>query len=132
MSYYDDGTLLIDWDEINQWVLVVRKENIYVEGKDFFAGANKIVELVQEKQAGKVLGDYTNMRVINREDQNWFTQDWAPRAYDAGLRYFVGVAPRSYAAQTSLQMVMKEFNWAGIKTAIFEDLEAATEWLKSN
>jgi hypothetical protein len=132
MDSYEDATLLIQWDETNQWILITRKEGIYVEGPDFIAGMEGLLKIVEAHRAQKILGDYSNMRVINREDQGYFIQDWAPRAYDAGLRYFAGVLPRGYAAQMSFKAVTDGLTWQGIKIALFEEVDEAQTWLKSN
>lgn len=131
MNFYEDSTLLVEWLDTEQWVQITRKEDIYVEGAEFIAGMEKVVELIGLHNAGKMLADYTNMRVINNPDQRYYTQDWGPRACEAGLRYYGAVRPRIYAAQLSLQTIMQDLKWNGISTAIFDTSEEAREWLKT-
>lgn len=131
MVYYEDSTLRVEWLDAEKWVKITRKEDIYVEGPDFVAGVEKTLELIRLHEAAKLLADYSNMRIINRPDQQYYIHDWSPRAYAAGLRHFGAVRPRIYAAQLSLQTILNEFGWAGISTAIFDNEEEAKDWLNS-
>lgn len=126
----DSGTpfITINYEEENGWV--------HLEWKGFLP-----VDLVKEgseeclnsiKRIGnvnKVLSDIKNVTGPWSKANEWFDQDWNPRATAAGLKHMAVIVSPNIFSQLSLQGFVEVSN--GFTVRSFQTEEKAREWLKS-
>lgn len=130
MIYYDTTYITIYWDEPTRCVHTEWKA--FVAGEQVRTVQNKGLELLIAKRTNRWLGDLREAKVLNKQDQDWISENWLPRAFAAGLRYSAYVVPKSLLAQMSLKaIVSKDKDEKHPERAYFDNLEEAKKWLKS-
>lgn len=90
----------------------------------------RVIQMMAERGACKILGDDSRLATIHAEDQRWIVEDWVPRAKAAGLRIIAATKPKSYFGQRSVERVQSVLP-QDIVVSSFDDLEAARAWLSS-
>ena len=104
----------------------------YVFGEKFRECLLKGLELMEQKKATKWLSDDRNNAALSKEDFEWSTTVWRPRAIEAGWRHWALVLPASVTGQMSLKTILDQFYGDGPVTySLFNDPDAAMTWLKS-
>jgi hypothetical protein len=129
MIFYQSKNLVVTWDDtIKCAVLQIER---YVEGDEFRKAADVTLNLLERRQARKLLTNSSEMKVLPQDDQRWVDEDWRPRATAAGLRYNAVVAPKNAIAQLTVENMMKKVPAGAIELAYFSDVEEARSWLRS-
>lgn len=104
----------------------------YVYGERFKECLLKGVELLEQKKATKWLSDDRYNAALSKEDFEWSTTIWRPRAIDAGWRYWGLVLPEKVTGQMSIQKVLKNFYGdSPVTYSLFNNPDDAMEWLES-
>lgn len=125
MLYFEAPHILIQWDEVGK-IVVVEWRGFFPSDK-MRSGAEKVLELIKEKKAAKMLTDTSKSRVVSPEDQNWIVNDWRPRAIKAGIYYMASVVPQDIIAQMAmnrLSTLLKD-----VETGYFSTVAEAKAWL---
>lgn len=126
MVYFQDSVITYSWDEINKIVIA--------EWKGFASFAKmqtvleKGLELIQEKNCTKWLGDTSNLAPFSTESSSWIVNNWMPRATAAGLKSIAYVVPKSAITRISLG---KGIPGSSIASAFFDNQAAAKAWLRT-
>ena len=89
----------------------------------------RVLAMIQETRATKLLGDVTNFKLIGAEDQRWLNDDWIPRTIEAGLRYVALVQPVFYFNQVAVQTVAQRIDPETLVVSHFDSAQAARRWL---
>jgi hypothetical protein len=90
----------------------------------------KLLHLIREHGAYKILGDDTALPTIPSEDRAWIAQDWMPRAVGSGLRFAASKQPESYFGKLSISSLHAAAP-PGLQCRSFEKLEEAQQWLQT-
>lgn len=129
MIFYQSKNLVVTWDDTIKCAVLQLER--YVEGDEFRKAADVTLNLLERRQACKLLTNSSEMRVLPQDDQRWVDEDWRPRATEAGLRYNAVVAPKNAIAQLTVENMMKKVPAGAIELAYFSDVEEARSWLRS-
>ncbi len=101
----------------------------YATSAEFRAANERILGVIAEHKAAKLLGDVARFVLIGMEDQAWLNNDWIPRAMAAGLRHVALVQPSYYFNKVAVESVGAKLDPARVELAFFGDISAAREWL---
>ena len=121
----------IDYDGQVPCVTMVWKG--YATTVQFRAANERVLAAIQERGAGKLLGDAKDFVLIGADDQMWLASNWIPRALQAGVRKIALVMPRFYfnrvAVDTVTQRLSGEFARNLVRIEYFDSRVAARNWL---
>lgn len=93
-------------------------------------GCERILELMVEHGVGRVLNDNTRVVGIWSGAAGWLAADWFPRMNAAGLRCFAWVYSPSRFSQVSTDATLAQMDPGAAGVAVFQDVDAAREWLR--
>ena len=129
MNYFDNWSMTISWNKTLR--IVEQKWKGQATSKEFRASAEKVLALLKEKNATKLLRDTRKMTVILPDDQEWTKNDWMPRMAQAGLKKVAVVIPGHGVAKLSINKMKKVVHTEeyGVERALFDDIEQARSWL---
>lgn len=129
MIYFENRCIIVRFDESIQAVCMEWKG--YAEGEDYRAGFTAGIELLQQKNACRWIGDCRLLGPVTQADQQWTNQHWHPRAAAAGMRWVALVSPKAAVARLSLKYIVTKVNNADLVFNNFDDIDAARVWLRS-
>ncbi len=116
--YKDDesGSIVMEW-------------NGYATSSQFREGTEKMLSLLIETDARKVIANMRDMVLIGEEDQKWMETNFLPRAIKHGFKACAIIEPTNYfnkiAAETISVKVAKE----NLDIRFFDTLEEGKKWL---
>jgi hypothetical protein len=113
---YDNNWLRLDW-----------RGNL--DDDTVMAGALRLLELVKQEQATKVLNDNSLVEGLWADSARWGGEVFFPQLYDAGCRYFAWVLSPERYSQLSAQLAVQQTT-AGIVFMTFHDPATAAAWLR--
>jgi hypothetical protein len=124
--YKDTEAFTTRWDpEIES---VVHEWNKYVDGELFREGAQAMLELAEKRNSSTILIDHRDMRLVDREDQEYIVEEWVPRAVEIGADYHVVVHQESTIAEMNLDDVV-DIDEYDHTSQLTSDIEEAREWI---
>ena len=104
----------------------------FLKPDEFKSIANKLIQMLEEKDLKRQINDVKLMKVLSQDTQNWLNTDWFPRAKEAGLKFFAFVVPEDIFGKMSMKGAnRKAENMLGIEIQYFSDMELAKDWVKS-
>jgi hypothetical protein len=103
----------------------------YATSREFREANERILEVLAERKADKLLGDIEEFVLIGSEDQTWLSTDWIPRAVQAGLRKVALITPVFYFNKVAVESVGERLDPEALKLQQFDSAPAAREWLAS-
>ncbi len=118
--YYDDNDAYV----VMEW-------NDYSTSEQFRQGTEKMLQLLSEKKASKVLADIRNMLLIGQADQRWLETDFLPRAIREGFKKFAVISPRSYFNKVAIETISEKVDPEVLQIRILDSKEEAVEWLRN-
>lgn len=128
MTHFEEEYARIEYDEYSGAVIGQLLE--FTEGEDFREYMEELIDVVEEKQADKVIGDTSQFNAaLTQEDQGWAAMDWAPRAQDAGVDHMAMVMPSDVVAKMSVDSIV-EMTDDSINRELFSDIDEAKSWLR--
>jgi hypothetical protein len=127
-NFRDNPICSITHDEANQCIVVVWKQ--YATNVQFRYIHEKLLCLICEHRAFKILGDDTALPAIASEDRFYVIEDWFPRAVKCGLRFAASKRPDAYFGQLAISHIQSAAP-APLMCRCFERLEEAKEWLET-
>lgn len=130
MVYFEDKNWVIEWDDVRKWV----KVDIigFVQGEAHKNGSLKIVELLKQKKATKLLTDTRQSKVLGLAEQKWVNEVWVPMLKAAGTRYTATILPQNVIAQMSINAIAKtNKDVTDLENGYFGSLEEAQNWLRT-
>ena len=103
----------------------------FIYGEQFRNVLEKGLEVFMEKGATKWLSDDRKNSALPTEDMEWGLNDWNPRVFGAGWKYWAIVIPDKVVGQMNIDRLMKENIERGLTAKVFDDLDEALQWLES-
>ena len=104
----------------------------FMYGECFRECLMKGVELMEQTRATKWLSDDRNTSALPKEDFEWSTTIWRPRAIAAGWRYWALVLPEKVTGQMTFRKILDEFYGdSPVTYELFNDPDEAMTWLKA-
>lgn len=127
---YEDDSRRLYWDAGVRCVELEVKQ--YTSIGDNRAAMERVLQLIEGKNATKLLADTANMGKVDDEELTWMETDWLPRILEAGVKFIAVVPPKALASHMVLdQMVTRVDPGAtGHVRRFFHSAEEAREWLK--
>ena len=87
---------------------------------------------MEQTGATKWLSDDRQNAALSKEDFEWSTSIWRPRAVEAGWRYWALVLPEKITGQMSLQKVLIDFYGdSPVTFLLFNDPAEGMTWLEA-
>ena len=122
--------VLVAWDNDCRCVVISWK-GPFVSGDEYRSILMRVLDLLEEKRASRLLSDSRNMPVMSPDDQKWLQDVWMPRSIKVGLRYSAVVAPKSALTKSTLRHIIDDSGDVPRQRAFFPTVEEAKAWLKS-
>ncbi len=128
VDFYSNRFISIKADGEQKWLYVDWKG--FQNSESVQRGCMKMLELLKQHSFSKVLNDNTNVLGTWSDAAEWVGKDWFPMMEAAGLTHFAWVYSPSRFSQLSADKSVNVLK-AGVTTRLFNNLNAAAEWLKS-
>jgi hypothetical protein len=119
----------ISYDPEESWLHVNWKGYQSVDSVQ--QGCERMLELLAEYHADRVLNDNTNVLGIWRGAAEWLAVDWFPRMQQAGLKCFAWVYSPSRFSQVSTDMTLSLMDPEAMNVHVFYDRADAASWLRT-
>jgi hypothetical protein len=103
----------------------------FIYGEEFRKILEKGVEVFKQHGAHKWLSDDRLTSALPAEDLDWGFNNWFPRVWAAGWRYWALVMPDKVAGQMNLNRIAKHYIDQGLNIQVFADPDEALKWLES-
>lgn len=100
-------------------------------GAPFREALNKGTTALKEYGICKWLSDDRKNGPLSEEDIEWGFNDWNKRTIEAGWKYWALVVPTDVMSAGSLMPTIQALFDLGLRAMVFDNLEAAQEWLDS-
>ncbi len=88
------------------------------------------LQIFKEHGAQKWLSDDRKNSTLTADDTKWALNDWNPRVYAAGWKYWAIVMPDKVVGQLNMERIMKDNIALGLTIKVFEDADEALKWLE--
>jgi hypothetical protein len=128
-------------------IVIVDNENITVEylpdkkiihhtihqpfgGEPFRDALNAGTDFLKEHGVTKWLSDDRKNGPLAPEDAEWGANVWSPRTIEAGWKYWAMVVPTDVISAGSLVPSINRLYEEGLRIMVFDNVEAALEWLE--
>lgn len=117
--YNDLSIVHVDWND------KMAKPEGFMQACEF------ALRLMIEKKISKMIADNSKVPVVMRENQTWLTDDWFPRAINAGFRYSAVVVPHNKLVEYTIRKMEHNVHNSLFTAQYFGDVEDAKTWLQS-
>lgn len=136
MSDLVTDTPIIDTEYATLWYhpdtkIVHHVFHKFIYGEEFRSILNTGLEAFKLHGAQKWLSDDRKNSATPTADLEWSMQDWFPRAFNSGWKYWAIVMPDKVAGKLNMQRFMKTYAELGLTIEIFDDPDEAMTWLVS-
>jgi hypothetical protein len=125
---YESATVCIYFDFLDDWLYVDWIGEQTVES--IKEGCEQLLLLLKAERTHKLLNDNTRVTNIWSDAAEWIATDFAPRCAYAGLEYVAWVYSPDQFSRLSADEVMERHITSTV-TIAFDDIEAASQWLRS-
>lgn len=125
----DTEEYTVRWDADLRAVVLEWKR--FVTGESFRDGMVATLDLFEEHAASRFLADGRKITTIDDDDQYWISEEWEPRASDAGLETIAAVYPESAIAEMNVERLQEKVGDGPFEQDFFTQLSAARDWLAS-
>jgi len=102
------------------------------EGRDLYLILDALIDAMKEKRTGIVIADARNMQVISRDDQQWISENWYPRALAAGFSHEALVVSPYTFNELAVKRIVRTYDEKKVKTGYFKSMPSAYTWVKNN
>ncbi len=124
----DNPICSLSYDETIGCVTVVWRK--YATSAQLRFVHEAIIQMLSQYRAGKILGDDSELPIVHAEDQRWITEDWLPRAKEAGLKIAAAKISFSFFGKLSIGSIQARLA-KEIKIKTFPNLHQARTWLET-
>jgi hypothetical protein len=128
-NFCDNPVCTIRHDEANHCIIIVWRQ--YATQMQFRYIHEKLLSLICQHHADKILGDDTALPAIPSEDRFWIIDEWFPRAVKCGLRFAASKRPDAHFGKVAVSHIHSSAP-AGLQCRSFEKLEEARAWLDND
>jgi len=127
---------IIDNDYVTLWYhpeakIVHHQFHRFIHGEHFRAVLDQGLDVFKQYGAHKWLSDDRANSALPKEDSEWGLNDWNPRVFANGWKYWAVVMPDKKIGQTNINWLMRENIAHGLVVQVFEDPDEALKWLES-
>ncbi len=126
-NLYGEDFLDIVYDEENAWLYANWKG--YQTDSSVKEGVNRMIHMLDEHRAAKILNDNSNTLGIWMGVATWLIFDALPRARKAGLKSFAHVYGPSRFSRVSAEGALLLLSPSQVDIKAFEDIASARSWL---
>lgn len=91
----------------------------------------RFLEFVSQHNSEKIIQDVLILSELSEEYQQWLSEDYIPRLYQAGVRFSAIVLPVRPLDSIDLENVVSRIGLKSIVKKHFSTLSAAKEWIMS-
>jgi hypothetical protein len=109
--------------------IVVMEWKGYFSSEEFRTASEQMLECLVTHQATRVLGRITDLTLIHSTDQAWLTDQFIPRAAEAGMRFCALLKPTNYFNQVAIDNVSYRISGHTVNVRSFTDEHTARAWL---
>lgn len=102
------------------------------EGQELYTILDAIIDAMILKRTGIVIADARNMQVISRDDQQWISENWYPRALAAGFSHEALVVTQYTFNEVAVKRIVRTYDDRKVKTGYFKSVPSAYSWVKNN
>ena len=103
----------------------------YATSREFREANERILGVLSERGASKLLGDIKEFVLIGADDQHWLSSNWIPRAVEAGLRTVAMITPVFYFNRVAVESVGQKLDPEALILQHFDTRDSARGWLAS-
>jgi SpoIIAA-like len=103
----------------------------YATSREFREANERILGVLADRQASKLLGDIKEFVLIGADDQHWLSSNWIPRAMEAGLRTVAMITPVFYFNRVAVENVGQKLDPETLILQHFDNRASARGWLAS-
>ncbi|MEO8085835.1 MAG: hypothetical protein ABI763_03390 [Bacteroidota bacterium] len=100
------------------------------EGEELHTILDSLVEGLKIKSSSIIIADARKMQLIIPKDIEWISENWYPRALNAGWRYEALVVTDYTFNSVAVRKIVRTYDEKKLKTAYFKTLPGAYEWVK--
>ena len=104
----------------------------YATSREFREANERILGVLAERKASKLLGDIKEFVLIGGDDQDWLSTNWIPRAVKTGLRTVAMITPVFYFNRVAVESVGQKLDPDALILRHFDTRDAARQWLASS
>jgi hypothetical protein len=108
---------------------VVMEWDGYATSQQFREGTELMLNQLIQNKTTKVLADVKDMVLIGREDQEWLTSQFLPRAIGFGFKSIAMIRPEHYFNKVAVESVSYKVDKDKLAIHFFDNVEEAKEWL---
>ncbi len=102
----------------------------YTNSQQFRALTEELLCLIKRHKVKKILADTTDMMIIGASDQQWFIENWFPRAVEAGFKACAMINSRYFFNRIAVANIAQKINKNIFKLELFDQQEPAKQWLR--
>jgi len=103
----------------------------FIHGDEFRKVLDRGEEIFKQNGASKWLSDDRKNSTLTTADTEWAQQDWFPRVFAAGWKYWAIVMPDKVVGKMNMKRFIDAYAPQGLTIDIFDNPEAALTWLES-
>jgi hypothetical protein len=96
---------------------------------EFKEACNFSLSLMIEKKAKKMIADNSKVISVSRENQDWLTQEWFPKAIEKGFQYSAVIQSDKDMVRSALQLIVSKISSKHVIVQNFNELATAKKWL---
>lgn len=127
---------IMDNDYVTLWYhpeskIVHHQFHRFTYGEQLRSMLDKGVEIFKQYGANKWLSDDVANSTLSKEDGEWAINDWSPRVFGEGWKYWAVVVPDKIVGKANMNRFMQQFIARGLVVRVFEDVDEAQRWLES-
>jgi hypothetical protein len=111
--------------------IVHHKWHKFIYGQEFRQVLEKGLEIFKQHHAQKWLSDDRANSALPADDSAWGVNDWFPRVFEAGWKYWAIVMPDKLVGQMNMKRFIDLYAEKGLTIQIFDDADEAMKWLES-
>ncbi len=103
----------------------------FIHGAEFRGVLEAGLVKFQQNDIHKWLSDDRLNSALPTVDTTWAQEDWFPRVFAAGWRYWAIVMPDKVVGKMNMRYFIQEVSERGLTIDIFDDPEDALKWLQT-
>ncbi|MCB9205855.1 MAG: hypothetical protein H6612_12430 [Ignavibacteriales bacterium] len=112
------------------------KKIVHHEFHKFMFGDNfknfmlKAADVFVQNHCHKWLSDDRGNSALRQEDLEWAQQNWEPKIFKAGWKFWAIVLPEKVVGKMSMKGIIDRYKQMGVTVNIFSDPNLALAWLE--
>ena len=101
----------------------------YATSREFRDTNERVLAIIEERGARKLLADVKKFVLIGSDDQHWLARNWIPRVVEAGVSAVGMVPPDAHFGRVAVDSVGHTLDPERMTLRLFAGRDAAREWL---